>query len=59
MFFVAIPYYNSSNVPLQSFCLSSTFPLKSKVAGMTVFFAIDYALSAASNAGLFVIYSGI
>jgi hypothetical protein len=39
--------------------MGSTFLLKSKVAGMAVFFAIDYALSAASNAGLLVIYSGI
>ncbi|HET6780076.1 MAG TPA: hypothetical protein VFH09_02805 [Nitrososphaera sp.] len=57
---VAKPYYNNSgNVQMQSFRPGSTFPLKSKVAGMAVFFAIDYALSAASNAGLFVIYSGI
>lgn len=53
-------YYNIYKIVLrQTFHLGSTFLLKSKVAGMAVFFAIDYTLRAAFNAGLFVIYGGI
>jgi hypothetical protein len=44
---------------LSTFYISSTFLLKSKVARMAVFFAIDYALCAAFNTGLFVIYRRI
>ena len=40
-------------------CIDSNLLLKSKVAGMAVFLAIDYALCAAFNTDLFVINSRI
>jgi hypothetical protein len=40
-------------------CIRSILLLKSKVARMAVFFAIDYALCAAFGTGPFMIYSGI
>jgi hypothetical protein len=33
--------------------------MKSKIARMAIFFAIDYALSAAPSAGLLMVYSGV